>query len=76
MVARRHLDAVGAARLRGQRVDRERVLREHGLVPRLEERERDELQDVVAAVAEHDLAGGTPRRAASAAFSAKPLPSG
>src|SRR6185312_17536445 len=57
-VARRHGDAARAARLRGQRIDDETVLRVDRLVARLQERVRDELEDVVAAVAEHDRLGG------------------
>ena len=54
-IARGHLDAGRAARLRGERIHRERMLRENRLVARAQERLRRELEDVVAAVAEHDL---------------------
>ena len=43
------------------------------LVAGLQERERNQLEDVVAAVAERDPSAATFKRCASAAFSAKPL---
>ncbi len=54
VVLRRHHDRTGAARLSGERVDGERMLRIHRRAPRPEERKRDQLQGVVRAVAEHD----------------------
>ena len=68
VVARRHLDAARAARLRGERIDGERMLRVDGLVARLQERQRHELENVVAAVAEHELR----RRDAQALRAARP----
>ena len=56
-IARRHLDAGRAARLRRERIDGERVLRVDRLVARAQERVRRELEDVVAAVAEDELLG-------------------
>ena len=55
-VLRRHHDRARAARLRGERIDREAVLREHRRAARPEEGERDQLEHVVRAVAEHDRA--------------------
>ncbi len=46
-----------AARLRGERIHGERVARIDGVVARLQKRLRDELENVVRAVAEHDLLG-------------------
>ncbi len=46
---------VRAARVRGERIHGERVLRVDGGVARLQVRHRRELEDVVAAVAEHEL---------------------
>jgi hypothetical protein len=45
--------------VRRERIHRERVLRVHGGVARLQVRHRRELEDVVAAVAEHELRGAT-----------------
>ena len=57
-VLRGDLDAGRAARLGGQRVNGERVPRIHRGVAGAQERLSDELEDVVAAVAEHDLVRG------------------
>ena len=54
MILAGDLDAARAARLRGQRIDDERVARIDGVVARAQERLRRELEHVVAAVAEHD----------------------
>ena len=55
MILRGHLDAERAARLRRERIHDERVLRIDCVIARCEERLRDQLEHVVAAVAEHDL---------------------
>ena len=71
-VLRRHGDRARAARLRGQRVDREGVLRIHRRAPGPEEGERHQLEHVVRAVAEHDLRhvdAVAPRRAPASARS-------
>ena len=57
VVARRHLDAGGASRMHGQRIDGERVARVDGMVTGPQERLRHELEHVVGAVAEHDTVG-------------------
>ena len=57
VVPRRHLDALRAPRVRRERVDGERVLRVDRLVAGRQERLRDELEHVVAAVAEHEALG-------------------
>ena len=54
VVAGRHDDAPRAACLRRERIHRERMLRIDGGASRSEERDRDHLEDVVRAVAEHD----------------------
>jgi hypothetical protein len=56
IVLRRHDDRARAARLRGERIHREAVLREHRRAAGAEEGERDQLKHVVRAVAEHDRA--------------------
>ena len=55
IVARRDLDPGCSARLRRQRIHRERVLRVHGVVTRAQKRLRRELEHIVRAVAEHHL---------------------
>jgi hypothetical protein len=54
VVLRRHDDRARAARLRGERVDGEAMLREDRRASRSEEGERHQLEHVVRAVAEHD----------------------
>ncbi len=54
VILRRHFDAERAARLRGERIDDERVLRIDGVIAPAQEGVRRELEHVVAAVAEHD----------------------
>ena len=53
----RNHDRSGAARLRGQRVDRERVLGIDATAARCQRRSRRQLEDVVAAIAERDPVG-------------------
>ena len=55
MILGGNFDAERTARLRGERVHDERVLRVHGVVAGAQERLRRKLEHVVAAVAEHDL---------------------
>ena len=77
VVLRRHRDAARAARLRGERIDREAVLRVDRGAPRAEEGVRHEFEHVVRAVAENDrthLHAIAARQ--SAVFRSWPLPSG
>src|SRR5205823_8945816 len=54
---RRNFDACRAARLRCKRIHGERVLRVDRVVARTKESVRDELQYIVAAIAEYDRLG-------------------
>ena len=54
-VACRNRDADRTARLCGKRIDREGVLRIHCVIARTQKRLRDQLEDIVGTVAEHDL---------------------
>ena len=64
-VARRDFDARRAARERGQRIDRKRMLRKDGGIAGRRNVFGGELEDVVAAVAQHEAARNVKRLASA-----------